>query len=184
MNKLTHNLGFFVALMVVSVVIFTSCKDNTSEKKEPVLTEKSTAFSPQDVEQIVYLYQFTHFDTKAMQIWIEKSGNEDMKVYAEQQLAMTEKNKIRLEAVASEYGIQLPNDLTPTYEKELYKYSTGGVNDYDKVFLKSYLSVCENVNDSINNLRLNYPNEEIKQLSQDTFGNMSARIMELIQMSN
>lgn len=184
MNKSTRNLGFFVALMFVSAVFFTSCKDNTSEKKEPVLTEKSTAFSPQDVEQIVYLYQFTHFDSKAMQVWIEKSGDEDMKTYAEQQLAMTEKNRVRLEAVASEHGIQLPNDLTPIYEKELYKYSTGGVNDYDKVFVKSYLSVCENVNDSINNLRLNYPNEEIKQLSQDTFGHLSVRIMELIEMSN
>lgn len=184
MNKLTRNLGFFVTLMFASVVFFTSCKDNTSEKKEPVLTEKSTAFSPQDVEQIVYLYQFTHFDTKAMQVWIEKSGDENMKAYAEKQLEMTKKNKLRLEAVASENGIQLPNDLTSAYEREIYKYSTGGVNDYDKVFVKSYLSVCEGVSDSINNLRLNYPNEEIKQLSQDTFGNMSTRIMELIEMSN
>lgn len=183
MNKLTCNAGFFLALVFVASSFLSSCKDNHSEKKETVLAETSSDFSPKDVELFIYLYQFTNFDAKALQVWTEKSEDDRLKTYAQKQLEITQKNKARLEAVASENGIKLPAEFSPEYEREIYKYSTGGRGEYDKVFIRNYLSVCEKFNDSVNNIILHYPNEDIKQLSQASYSDMSARIMEIIEMN-
>src|SRR5690606_21112877 len=139
---------------------------NQSEKKENILSETSSNFSPKDVELFIYLYQFANFDAKALQVWTEKSEDENLKSYAEKQLEITNKNKSRIEEIAAENGIKLPTEPFPEYERELYKYSTGGRGEYDKVFMQNYLNVCENFNDSVNKIILHHPNEDIKKLSQ------------------
>ncbi|HLV45500.1 MAG TPA: DUF4142 domain-containing protein [Flavobacterium sp.] len=183
MIKLTRNTGFFLALMFVTSSFLSSCKDNQSEKKENVLSETSSNFSPKDIELVVYLYQFSNFDSKALQIWTEKSEDENLKSYAEEQLKITNKNKAQIEAIAADNGIKLPTEPFPEYERELYKYSTGGRGEYDKVFMQNYLTVCENFNDSVNKIILNQPSEEIKQLSQKSFSDISTRILEMIEMN-
>ena len=183
MNKLTRNAGFLLVLVFIASSFLSSCKDNQSEKNEHLLSETSSNFSPKDVELFVYLYQFANFDAKALQVWTEKSEDENLKNYAKNQLEITKKNKAQIEAIATENGIKLPTESFPEYERELYKYSTGGRGEYDKVFMHNYLTVCENFNDSVNKIILNQPSEEIKRLSQTSFSDISTRILEMIEMN-
>lgn len=148
--------------------------------KEAVLSHTSSDFSPKDVEQFVFLYQFVNFDAQTMGVWSEKAKKDELREFAQKQLKISSSQKALLESVASENDIKLPATLSQAYEREIYKYSTSGGEDYDKVFMNNYLEMCKIFRDSLNQIiEMSDVNPEVKHLSKNSYNTMKSRIIQV-----
>src|SRR5690554_361271 len=180
MSKLACKPCFYLAFLFFICCSLSSFKVSNSMNKEAVLSHTSSDFSPKDVEQFVFLYQFVNFDTQTMGVWSEKAKKDELREFAQKQLKISSSQKALLENVASENDIKLPAALSQAYEREIYKYSTSGGEDYDKVFMNNYLEMCKIFQDSLNQIiEMSDVNPEVKHLSKNSYNTMKSRVIQV-----